>query len=54
MLLQDNTVVSNYRPISRLSDVGIALEKVAHEYLYNYIRDHEILLALQLVLDTQQ
>ena len=43
----DPSVVSNYRPISLLSAVGKVLEKVVHEHLFNYIRDHEILSALQ-------
>ena len=43
----DPSVVSNYRPISLLSAVGKVLEKVVHKHLFNYIRDHEILSALQ-------
>ena len=42
------SVVSNYRPISLLSAVGKVLGKVVHKHLFNYIRDHEILSALQL------
>ena len=30
-----------------LSAVGKVLEKVVHKHLFNYIRDHEILSALQ-------
>ena len=44
----DPSVVSNYRLISLLSAVGKVLEKVVHKHLFNYIRDHEILSALQL------
>ena len=40
-------IVSNYRPIFRLSAVGKVLEKNVHKHLFNYIRDHEILSALQ-------
>ena len=43
----DRSVVSNYRPISLLNAVGKVLEKVLHKHLFNYIRDHEILSALQ-------
>ena len=43
----DPYVVSNYRPISLLSAVGKVLERVVHKHLFNYIRDHEILSALQ-------
>ena len=43
----DPSVVSNYIPISLLSAVGKVLEKVVHKHLFNYIRDHEILSALQ-------
>ena len=45
--INDPSVVSNYRPISLLSAVGKVLEKVVHKHLFNYIRDHEILSALQ-------
>ena len=41
------SVVSNYRPISLLSAVGKVLEKLVHKHLYNFVRDHELLSALQ-------
>ena len=44
---EDPSVVSNYRPISLLSAVGKVLEKIVHKYLFNYVRDHDILSALQ-------
>ena len=34
-------------PIFNKDDPGKVLEKVVHKYLLNYIRDHEILSALQ-------
>ena len=43
----DPSVVSNYRHISLLSAVGKVLEKVVHKHSFNYIRDYEILSALQ-------
>ena len=44
---EDSSAVSNYRPISLLSAVGKVLEKVVHKHLLNYVRDHEILTAMQ-------
>ena len=43
----DPSVVSNYIPISLLGAVGKVLEKVVHKHLFNFIRDHEVLSALQ-------
>ena len=43
----DPSAVSNYRPISLLSAVGKVLEKVVHKHLFNYVRDHDILTAMQ-------
>ena len=44
---EDPSLVSNYRPISLLSAVGKVLEKVVHKHLFNYVRDHDILTAMQ-------
>ena len=44
---EDPSAVSNYRPISLLSAVGKVLEKVVHKPLFNYVRDHDILTAMQ-------
>ena len=44
---EDPSVVSNYRPISLLSAVGKVLEKIVHKHLFNFVRDHELLSALQ-------
>ena len=44
---EDPSAVSNYRPISLLSAVGKVLEKVVHKHLFNYVRDHDILTAMQ-------
>ena len=35
------------RPISLLSTVGKVLEKIIHKYLFNFIRDKNILTTLQ-------
>ena len=43
----DPSVVSNYRPISLLSTVDKVLEKIVHKHLFNFIRDNNILTALQ-------
>ena len=44
---EDPSVVFNYRPISLLSAVGKVLEKIVHKHLFNFVRDHELLSALQ-------
>ena len=44
---EDSSVVSNYSPISLLSAVGKVLETIVHKHLFNYVRDHDILSALQ-------
>ena len=44
---EDPSVVSNYRPISLLSAVGKVLEKIVHKHLFNFVRDNDILSALQ-------
>ena len=44
---EDPSVVSYYRPISLLSAMGKVLEKNVHKHLFNYVRDHDILSALQ-------
>ena len=48
MTEQSGVAVSNYRPISLLSAVGKVLEKVVHKHLFNYVRDHDILSAMQI------
>ena len=44
---EDPSLVSNYRPISLLSAVGKVLEKIVHKHLFNFVRDNDILSALQ-------
>ena len=44
---EDPSVVSNYRPISLLSAVGKVLEKIVHKHLFNFVREHDLLSALQ-------
>ena len=44
---EDPSIVSNYRPISLLSAEGKVLENIVHKHLFNYVRDHDILSALQ-------
>ena len=44
----DPSDVSNYRPISLLSTVSKVLEKILHEYLFNFFRDNNVITAFQL------
>ena len=44
---EDPSIVSNYRPISLLSAVGKVLEKIVHKHLFNFVRDNDLLSALQ-------
>ena len=43
----DPSIASNYRPISLLSAVAKVLEKIVHKHLFNFVRDHDLLSALQ-------
>lgn len=43
----DPADVSNYRPISLLSTLGKAFEKIIHKYVFNYFFEHQILTTLQ-------
>lgn len=43
----DPSEVSNYRPISLLSSVGKAFEKLIHRYVFNFFRDHQDITTLQ-------
>ena len=43
----DPSLVSNYRPISLLSTVGIVMEKFIHTHMFNFFKDHEVLTRLQ-------
>ena len=38
---------TNYRPISLLSTIGKALEKIIHKYLYNYFHENHVITTLQ-------
>ena len=39
--------MSNYRPISLLSTVGKALEKIVHKHMFNFFHENQVLTALQ-------
>lgn len=43
----DPSVVSNYRPISLLSNLEKSLERAVFKYLYNHFRDNDILTSFQ-------
>ena len=43
----DQSDVSNYRPISLLSTVGKALEKLVHKHIFNFFRDNHVITTLQ-------
>ena len=43
----DPSCVSSYRPISLLNTIGKVLEKVIHEHVFNFFRDHNILTPLR-------
>lgn len=43
----DPSVVSNYRPISLLSNLDKALERLVFKYIYNHFRDNNILTSFQ-------
>ena len=43
----DQSLASNYRPISLLSAVGKVMEKVIHKHMFNFLKDHEVLTRLQ-------
>ena len=43
----DPSEVSNYRPISLLSTVGKALEKIVHKHMFNFFHENQVLTALQ-------
>ena len=39
----DKTVIDNYRPVSLLSCTGKLLERAIFKYVFNYLRDHNII-----------
>ena len=43
----DPSEVSNFRPISLLSRVGKALEKIVHEHVINFFHENQIITSLQ-------
>ena len=43
----DRTAVSNYRPISLLSNINKVLEQIVFKYLYNHFLENDILTPLQ-------
>ena len=43
----DQSDVSNYRPISLLRTVGKALEKLVHKHIFNFFRDNHVITTLQ-------
>ena len=43
----DPSDVSNYRPVSLLSTIGEVLEKIVHNYVFNFFRDNEVFTTLQ-------
>ena len=43
----DRTAVSNFRPISSLSNINKVLERIAFKYLYNHFLENDILTPLQ-------
>ena len=43
----DRTAVSNYRPISLLSNINKVLERIVFKHLYNHFLENDILTPLQ-------
>ena len=43
----DPSDVSNYRPISLLNTIGKVLEKIIHKYIYNFLKEHQVITTLQ-------
>ena len=43
----DQSEVSNYRPISLLSTIGKAMEKLVHKYVFNFFLEHHVITTLQ-------
>ena len=43
----DPSEVSNYRPISLLSTVGKALEKIVHKHVFNFFHENQVITSLQ-------
>ena len=43
----DQSEVSNYRPISLLSTIGKAMEKLVHKYVFNFFLEHQVITTLQ-------
>ena len=43
----DPLEVSNYRPISLLSTVGKALEKIVHKHVFNFLYENQVITSLQ-------
>ena len=43
----DPSVVSNYRPISLLSTIGKALEKIVHKHMFNFFHENQVITSLQ-------
>ena len=43
----DKTLVENHRPISLLSSLGKALEKVVHKNMYNFMLENNVITPFQ-------
>ena len=43
----DPSDVSNYRPISLFNTIGKVLEKIIHKYIYNFLKEHQVITTLQ-------
>ena len=43
----DPSDVSNYSPISLLNTIGKVLEKIIHKYIYNFLKEHQVITTLQ-------
>ena len=43
----DPSDVPNYRPISLLNTIGKVLVKIIHKYIYNFLKEHQVINTLQ-------